>query len=134
MKPGQKPKPKKKTDTNVVRIVDGKKLEMVEPSGHGDCDFPPHLEESLRQYWDEVIGMAPRGVVSGSDRLIVELAARNIQIMRTNPSEMSCQRSTELRRCLAELGCTPSSRASLGVLKPKAENPFGEFGGMANDG
>lgn len=133
MKPGNKPKPKKKDTAEVVRLIDRKPMVMEEPSGHGECTFPDHLAAILRPIWDEIIALVPKGVLTASDRLIVELAVRNMQIIRTG-ADLSCQRSTELRRCLAELGCTPSSRASLGVLKPKASNPYAEFGGMAEGG
>lgn len=133
MKPGRKPKPKGANETNIVRMVDGKPMEVIEPSGHGDCDFPSHLEDFLRPIWAEIVNLVPRGILTGSDRLIVELAVRNMFIMRSGV-DLSCQRSTELRRCLAELGCTPSSRANFAVLKPKESNPYAEFGGVVNEG
>lgn len=79
-------------------------------SGLGDA--PEHWSDASKALWDEIAFSAPVGVLTASDRLLVEVTVRNIAQMRATP-EMQVAQSGELRRCLSEIGMTPSSRRKL---------------------
>jgi hypothetical protein len=74
--------------------------------------------------WKELADIAPLGVLTGADRLSVEIAANLMVEYRKAPDEMQTSRLTLLNRLLGQFGMTPSDRARLSIPKAGNENPF----------
>jgi hypothetical protein len=120
MKGGQKAKP------NHLKVVSGsRRVNDAEPEAAGELGGPPAgWNAEQKALWWEVVNAAPKGVLTGSDRVLVELAVRNLANLRAAGPEMTAAQSAEMRRCLGEMGMTPSERARLTVSKPETGNPF----------
>lgn len=117
---GRKPTPP------ALRLVKGgrDRVKKALPSNATDGPGAPPQGWSAGQkaVWWEIVNAAPAGVLAPSDRLLIELACRNLATLR-GADEPTAAKSAELRRCLAEMGMTPSERARLSVPTPRA-NPF----------
>jgi hypothetical protein len=78
--------------------------------------------------WDELVGIAPAGVLRSADRLALELAVRLVVQMRTDSGSLTAAGVTALVNVLGKLGLTPAGRVALSV--PVAEpvpNPFAKY-------
>jgi hypothetical protein len=122
MRGGRKPTA---THLKVVTGNPGKRaLNHNEPAAAGDLGQPPSdWTPAQKALWWEVVNSAPAGVLTGSDRLLVELAVRNLAQVRA-AAEITAAQSAEMRRCLGEMGMTPSERSRLSAPQPGASNPF----------
>jgi hypothetical protein len=87
---------------------------------------PDHLSDAERVVWKEVIKNAPTGVLTSTDRVIVEVVVRLLTKFRAdwlNGAELG-----QLCSGLARLGWTPADRsrvAGSGNSAPK--NDFGDL-------
>lgn len=122
---GRKPKPP------ALKVVGGnagkRPINTDAPEGQGDIGEPPKYfrNKDARAIWDEVVAAAPEGVLTGSDRHLVELTCRLLAQARSIPV-VDAPTATQLRCCLNEMGMTPSARSRLTV--PKApSNPFADL-------
>lgn len=95
---------------------------------------PDHLDKAgekvwtAKETWFELESYAPRGVLTGADRIAVEIASNLLVEYRRAPSEFPVGKYTHLIGCLARLGMTPADRQKLGVEKPQDQgNEFDEF-------
>jgi hypothetical protein len=95
---------------------------------------PDHLDRAgekqwtAKEVWFELSSYAPRVVLTGADRITVEIASNLLVEYRTAPSEFRAGKYVHLIGCLARLGMTPADRQKLGVEKPSQEsNPFDSF-------
>lgn len=125
---GRKPKA---THLKVVTGNPGKRaINHDEPEAAGDLGAPPAgWTPDQKALWWEVVNSAPDGVLTGSDRLLVELACCNLAQVRASvkAGELTAAQSAEMRRILGEMGMTPSERARLVVAKPGSANPFADL-------
>lgn len=114
------------THLKVVTGNPGKRaLNKHEPKAAGEVGGPPaDWTPEQKLLWWEVVNSAPDGVLTGSDRLLIELACRNLGQIRASGERMTAAQSAEMRRCLGEMGMTPSERARLSAPGEKAGNPF----------
>ncbi|MFH5927141.1 hypothetical protein [Roseomonas xinghualingensis] len=117
------------THLKVVTGNPGKRaLNKDEPQAAGELGSPPPgWTADQKALWWEVVNSAPAGVLTGSDRLLVELAVRNLANVRSAGTELTAAQSAEMRRCLGEMGMTPSERARLVAPSGKNENPFADL-------
>jgi hypothetical protein len=117
------------THLKVVTGNPGKRpLNKAEPAGAGDLGTPPKdWTADQKLLWWEVANSAPAGVLTGSDRLLVELAVRNLANIRAAGGEITAAQSAEMRRCLGEMGMTPSERSRLSAPGGKSDNPFADL-------
>lgn len=101
----------------------------VDPASAGDIGEPPsYFNESQRYAWNEVVEIAPRGVLTAADRLLVEMTAR-LQV-EFRYGVMDAQEMGRLMACYAKLGLGPVDRAKLAVAPEKKKtgpNPLAEF-------
>jgi hypothetical protein len=95
---------------------------------------PDHLDKAgekvwtAKDIWFELDSYAPRGVLTGADRITMEVLSNLLVEYRTNPILFPVGKYTHLIGCLARLGMTPADRQKLGVEKPKdGEDDFSEF-------
>jgi len=84
---------------------------------------PAHLSKELKAAWREIARAAPACVLTRSDRVAVELAARLLVRIRT--TDFSAAEATSLRSLLGQLGMTPADRSK--VSAPNAGTPTNPF-------
>jgi phage terminase small subunit len=98
------------------------------PKADFDLGQPPaHLSPEAVAVWHELAVYAPRGVLQGPDRAMLELAANLFAEYRKDPAEFAVGKYTHLIGILARLGMSPADRQKLGAAKPPEENPFDGF-------
>ena len=88
---------------------------------------PEHLSPAAKSAWFELEAYALKGVLTGSDRLIMETTAVLVAQFRKDPEEMPANKLTQMIGCLARLGLTPADRQKLGTDRQPEGNPFDEF-------
>lgn len=96
------------------------RLPQNEPEGDEFDTTPPKgflKEEKL--IWDEIIAMAPPGVLQQQDRFSVEVLTRLMARHRKAKGAISSADMTKLLKCLTELGFTPASRGKVVAGKQK---------------
>ena len=100
-----------------------------EPVGEGPLGPPPdRLSDAEKAAWDEIARRAPRGVLTGSDRFVVELAARlKVYLDETPVSEIKPQLMSRYAVLLGQCGFSPSTRAGLAVEDKHTANPFAQL-------
>ena len=88
-----------------------------EPEGVGlfPSEPPKHLSAEIQVTWQEIVAVVPLGVLTGSDKFIVELCAGLLAELRRDPHEMLAARLTQLRVALGALGLTPSDKSKLSI-------------------
>lgn len=80
---------------------------------------PEQLSDEQVACWNEIVSIAPAGVLTGADTIIVEIGACLLAEFREKQGAIDTARITRLTTELGKLGLTPSSRAGLTVDKPK---------------
>jgi len=101
-----------------------------EPSPTGDLgDAPYHLRIAEKRAWEELAKMAAPGVLTNSDRWLVEIACGLIAKHRDRSPRGGLRSGelTSLISCLGRMGITPADRSKVGVPERREENPFSEF-------
>lgn len=116
------------THLKVVTGNPGKRpLNADEPEAAGELGAPPAgWTSEQKALWWEIVNAAPAGVLTESDRFLVELAVRNLAQVRASP-DMTAAQSAEMRRCLGEMGMTPGERGRLTSPKKGGGNPFADL-------
>jgi hypothetical protein len=88
---------------------------------------PDYFTPAQKGVWFELETYAPRGVLTGADRVAMELLSVLLDEFRTNPVEIRVAKIGQMVSCLGRLGMTPADRQKLGTEKPAEENPFNAF-------
>lgn len=88
---------------------------------------PDHMTPAAKAVWFELETYALKGVLTGSDRLILETTAVLVAQFRSDPEGMQAAKLTQMIGCLARLGLTPADRQKLGTERQPEGNPFDEF-------
>jgi phage terminase small subunit len=88
---------------------------------------PDHLSVSARACWFEISTYAPKGVLTGAERIPLEALSNLLAEYREDPREFAVGKYTHLIGLLARFGMTPADRQKLGTEKSKDENAFDEF-------
>lgn len=118
---GRKPTP---THLKIVTGNPGKRKLLDDPDVAGDLSGPPsNWTPEQKALWWEIVNVAPDGVLTESDRFLVELAVRNLAQVRAG-ADLTAAQSAEMRRCLGEMGMTPSERSRLAAPTKATRNPF----------
>lgn len=102
-----------------------------EPRPTGELGDPPaHLDGATLAAWNELVAMAPPGVLTNADRWAVEIAAGLMAEYRKG--EMLPAGVGHLRSILGRMGLTPADRAALSIPQPeKTENKWAKFAGQS---
>jgi hypothetical protein len=87
---------------------------------------PSCLTDLEADSWREIVGIAPAGVLTAADVVIVEICACLLAEYRADRS-LSSSRLSHLRQCLARLGLDPSGRASLRVDRQPERGEFDDL-------
>lgn len=88
---------------------------------------PEHMCEAAKKCWFEISTYAPKGVLTGAERIPLEALSNLLAEYREDPREFAVGKYTHLIGLLARFGMTPADRQKLGTEKPKDENAFDEF-------
>jgi hypothetical protein len=118
------PRPRKPTALHIIENT-------FRPKRHADRggeffadaplgDAPMDWEAPAKLMWQHVANALPAGVLTRSDRLIVELTVRLALQMREADAP-SPALASQLRACLGALGLTPADRTRVrsAVVSPK---------------
>ncbi|EPG1981291.1 hypothetical protein [Pseudomonas aeruginosa] len=116
--------PSSKAPTRKTPSATGRSRQR-ERGGVGEA--PIHLQGPARLAWKELCAQSIKGVLTGSDRIILEVTANLLAEYRANPTEFAVGKYTHLIGNLARLGLTPSDRQKFGLEKPKEKDEFEDF-------
>ena len=94
---------------------------------YGLGDAPEHMSDASRAVWFELQTYAPIGVLTGADRVMLEVAANLVAEYRENPREFPNPRIAQMVSCLARMGFSVADRQKLGTEKAKKGNEFDAF-------
>jgi hypothetical protein len=88
---------------------------------------PGHLSEVEQRCWDEIVGIAPNGVLYDSDRISLEITAVLLAKFREERTDMKAALIARLEGLLARFGLSPADRSKVMVPDSAAKNPFGRI-------
>lgn len=123
---GRKPKPtflKKITGNPGRRPLPENEPVVSEPLG---C-APASWKADAKKVWAEIEKLIPFGVATKADRLLVEILARLILRVRTNPERLNPATASQIRACLCALGMTPADRAKFVVPPDHSIDPAEKY-------
>lgn len=93
-------------------------------SEHSLGQPPNHLSESAQIVWAEIEKYSPDGVLTGADRLTLEVACELMAEFRERPREIPAAKIGRLQGALASLGLNPSDRQKIGAPSREDSNPY----------
>lgn len=85
---------------------------------------PDYLDDGAKAVWFELETYAAKGVLTGGDRMVMEVTCGLMSEFREDPRKFAAAKIGHLISCFARLGLTPADRQKVGFDKPKDENPF----------
>ncbi len=102
---------------------------LGEPKPTGPLGAPPkHFDKEHAALWKELAQAAPPGVLTNSDRWLVELACSLMHQLRAGTA--SAAALAQLTTLLGKMGMSPADRNKVqaGPPKPEADDPWAAFG------
>lgn len=91
-------------------------------------DPPAHMSVAAKGVWVEISTYAPKDVLRGSDRLVLEMLCYLIVQCRQSPEDFPASKYTAIAGYAGRLGLSPADRQKLGVEKGANDgNPFDAF-------
>lgn len=90
-------------------------------------DPPKRLNDKQLEAWREIVANSAYGVLTGSDRHSLEIAAVLLAAFWRDGASMSAANISLLNSSLSKMGMNPSDRSRVTVQQPKAVNPFARF-------
>jgi phage terminase small subunit len=122
------PQPREIADLKGATRHDPQRYRKEMPAVDQPLGNPPEkLSVEAQSAWFELSGLAPTGVLKGSDRIMLEMAAVLLVKFRADPDEFPSSKMTHLIGILARLGMSPADRQKLGTEKLPEGNPFDSF-------
>jgi hypothetical protein len=91
----------------------------VPKSPHALGDPPVGMHADAVAAWHEVVAACAKGVLTGADRIIVEITSNLLAEYRQDPPGFRVGKYRVMISCLARLGMSPSDRTQLRVEKPR---------------
>ena len=89
---------------------------------------PKYFSAAQRAVWHEIVAALPPSVLQATDRMAVELAARQVAYFRVTPDpDVTAAQLAQIRTALAVLGMTPADRSRVSAKKVPKANPFAEL-------
>ncbi len=85
---------------------------------------PEYMSEDAKAVWFELEAFSLPGVLTGSDRLVMEIVSNMVAEYRRGPDEFPSSKHSVLKGHIATLGLNPSARQQFTTEKPKTDNPF----------
>ena len=91
-------------------------------------DPPQTLSIQSQACWHELVGLAAPGVMTGADRIALEILSVLLAQFREDPMEFGPPRLLRMEQLLAKFGMTPADRSRIHeAAEEKEENPFAGF-------
>jgi hypothetical protein len=85
---------------------------------------PPDWTGPLEETWAEIATLIPPGVAKHADRFLVEVLARLMHAVRTDPTALTAAVASQIRTCCAELGMSPSARSRMSISAAPKKSKF----------
>lgn len=86
---------------------------------------PDYFSDAQRAVWHEIVAALPPSALQATDRMAVELAARQVAYFRATPDpDVTAAQLAQIRTALAVLGMTPADRSRVSAKKPPKVNAF----------
>jgi hypothetical protein len=86
--------------------------------------YPSDRSTEPEDCWFEISSMCIPGVLTGADRIIMEIASDLLGEYREDHQKFASAKLSNMISCLARFGMSPSDRNSLGIDKKESDNPF----------
>jgi len=99
----------------------------VPVSGHPLGNPPEHMDDGPSACWFEISSYLPPSVLTGGDRIALEMASELLWGFRQSPQDFPTSKLATMINLMARFGMTPADRNKLGgqeKSKPKG-NAFG---------
>lgn len=94
--------------------------------GTGLGEPPADLTALERAAWEQIARECAKGVLTGADRIAVEIASRLLARFREE-GDLPGAKLAQLSSLLGRFGMTPADRSKVHVEKKQPENEFAEF-------
>jgi len=88
---------------------------------------PESLSESARLCWQEIVDICAPGVLTKSDRIMVEVAAVLLDEFRQADEPFMTSRISRLESMLARLGLSPTDRQRVAIPQKPEPNEFADL-------
>ena len=106
---------------------DPQRARAPEPeSKHPIGNAPSYFTETQREAWHDFVTDAPPGVLSGAERVLVEMITRLMAEIRES-DEVKASVFSRLESLIGKCGMTPADRPRVGVAPPKDANDFDDI-------
>ena len=127
------PRPRK--PTNILNLTGAfdknparRKARASEPKDLGELGDPPkRLNAEQLAAWHEIVENTAYGVLTRSDRHILEITAVLLAEFWQAGALMTGTHLNILNASLGKMGLNPSDRSRVTAQEPKKENPFAQF-------
>ena len=86
-----------------------------------------HLNNQQQKIWDEIVGNMYAGVLGEADRIALETLTRLVHEMRTDFTEMTAAKLTQMSNLLSRFGMTPSDRTKIVIPKQEKGSDWDAF-------
>lgn len=109
-----------RTPSNVLELrgsfkKDPQRNRKNEPKTVGDVGSYSVGPTDQKEIWNELIAACPKNVLTGSDRIALEIAVEYMRQFRLDPVGCTAERVKTLINLLARFGMTPADRAKLSI-------------------
>jgi hypothetical protein len=84
-------------------------------------DYPKEYSKEMRVLWKEVVNMPAPGVLTKTDKLIVERLC--YLVFKSRNGTLSVAEGSQYLACLAKIEMSPADRLKVRVCDPKFANP-----------
>ena len=81
-------------------------------------EYPAIRSTDPAECWREISAQCIPGVLTGADRIILEITSHLLAEYRSDPEGFAVGKYQHLVSCFGRLGMSPSDRTKLGVTKP----------------
>lgn len=90
---------------------------------------PEHMSEEAKVVWFELETYVAPGVLTASERLLLEVLSNLVSEYRKDPIQFAVGKYTHLTSYMARLGMSPADRQKLniGTGKDEDDDPMSEF-------
>lgn len=84
-------------------------------------EAPEYLSSGAQEAWFEISTYAPPNVLTGADRLMLEMACELTAEFREEPRKFNSSKMAQLVGMLARFGMSPADRQKLSIEQPKEQ-------------
>jgi hypothetical protein len=85
-------------------------------------EYPETRSTDPAVCWQEIAFECIPGVLTGADRIMMEIASDLLAEYREDPAEFTAARLRLMVSCFGKFGMSPSDRCNLGVVPPNPDD------------